>query len=159
MTPIAHYLHVHLASSAAGIDLFATGGRAQKDREIGAMVLDVRKQLIDERRRLQRMARALGTGDAPVMSALARVSERVARVRRAHGVLHRSASADLIELETMRDAVAGKIAGWQALLTVVDHHAALDRAELEQLLTQGEEQHRLLTDAHRKVAARVLATS
>lgn len=158
MTALAHYLHIHLAGAAAGIDLFGSGGRAQRDREIGRMVLALREELIEERQQLVRMARDLGTRDAPVMSTLARIGERVGRVRRTHGVLHRSASADLIELETMRDAVAGKIAGWQALLTVVDHHRELDRAELEALLAQGEKQHRLLTEAHQQVAVRVLAT-
>lgn len=157
MSPIAHYIHIHLAGAAAGIDLFESGGRAQKDRAIGAMVLAIREELLDERKRLSRMARDLGAGEAPVMSALARIGERVGRIRRAHGVLHRSASADLVELETMRDAVAGKIAGWQALLTVVDDHAALNRPELEQLLVQAERQHNQLTEAHARVAARVLA--
>lgn len=157
MSAIGHYVHIHLAGAAAGIDLFGTSSRCLSDREIAEMVRGIREELLDERRRLNRIAEQLGAGGAPVMSTLARIGERVGRVRRMHGRLRRSDSDDLIDLETMRDAVAGKIAGWQALLTVVDRYSALDREELEFLLAQAEEQHRKLTEAHATVAARVLA--
>ncbi|RYY42300.1 MAG: hypothetical protein EON53_16330 [Actinomycetales bacterium] len=63
---------------------------------------------------------------------------------------------DLVELEAMRTAVAGKRAGWQALLSVVDVHPALDRAELEDLVAQAESQQDRLEQAHTQAAARAL---
>lgn len=156
MSAIGHYVHIHLAGSAAGIDLFGRSGPAQHDREIGETVLEIREQLFDERDRLQRMADDLGVGESVLLTTAARVGERVGRLKPNDSLLHRTALTDLVELEAMRDAVAGKVAGWQALLAVVDTHEALDRGELEMLLDQGLEQHDRLADAHRIAAARAL---
>jgi len=71
-------------------------------------------------------------------------------------LLRRTPLTDLVELEAMRDAVAGKIAGWRALLAVADAHEGLDQHELHVFVEQGEEQHRRLSDAHAVVAAEVL---
>jgi len=156
MEAIAYYVHVHLAGAAAGIDLFGRSGRAQTDREIGDVVLQIREQLIDERRSLRAMADRLQVGESSLLTWSARAAERVGRLKPNGDLLRRTPLTDLVELEAMRDAVAGKIAGWQALLAVADDYAGLDRAELDVLLDQGEEQHRRLTDAHAVVAARVL---
>ncbi|MEH3032809.1 MAG: hypothetical protein PGN07_01925 [Aeromicrobium erythreum] len=157
MSAIAHYVHVHLAGSAAGIDLFTRSGEGQLDGRIARMVLDIRDELVDERARLQRMADALDVGESTVLTTAARVGERIGRLKPNESLVHRTPLTDLVELEAMRDAVAGKIAGWQALLTVVDVRPELDRGELDFLLAQGLEQHDRLTAAHRDVAGRVLA--
>ena len=152
----ASYIQVHLTGAAAGIELFGIAGRRLTDDSIRAEVKRIRTELKDERARLTRMVKALGSGDAKVFSALSRLGAQVARVGPG-GSLARTPLSDLLLLETMRDAVAGKIAGWHTLLSVVDEHPELDRQELEDLLRQGEVQHDHLTEAHRTVASRVLS--
>jgi len=157
MRVIAHYLHTHLAGAAAGIDLFGRSGAAQLDDEIGDIVLQLREQLVDERRALLRMAERLGVGESTVLTTVARAGERIGRLKPNGDLLRRTPLTDLVELEAMLVAVGGKIAGWQALLSVADAHDGLDRAELDMLLDQGEDQQRRLAEAHAMVATRVLA--
>ena len=156
---LGHYMQVHLAGAAAGIDLFTLSGRRIIDPETRTVVRRIRDELKDERTRLVRMAEAAGTGDSRLASLLTRVGAQAVRLGPQGNWMRRNALTDLVVLETMRDAVAGKIAGWQALLTVVDQHDGLDREELEQLLAQGERQHDDLTRAHALAAGRALGPS
>lgn len=157
MNVIGHYMQVHLAGAAAGIDLFGLSRRRISDPEVAREIHRIRGELVDERARLVRMAEECGTGDSLVLTTLTRVGAQVPLLGPRGNWLRRTPVTDLALLETMRDAVAGKIAGWQALLEVVDEHPALDRGELEWLLRQGEEQHDTLTRAHRTVASRALS--
>lgn len=156
MGQIGNYIQVHLTGAAAGIDLFHLSGRRITDAEIRQTVKEIHTQLVDERRRLVRMAEAVGSGDPKMLSILTRIGAQATRLGPNGNWLRRSSLTDLVVLETMRNAVAGKIAGWQALLTVVDDHEPLDRDELDWLLAQGERQHDQLTKAHKLVAARAL---
>lgn len=155
-SPIAHHVHLHLAGSAVGIDLFSRSGPAQLDAEIGAIVLEIRDQLLDERKRLRRMATALGAGESRLLTFSARAGERVGRLKPNGSWTQRTPLTDLVELEAMRTAVSGKRAGWQALLSVVDVHEALHRQELEMLIGQADEQLERLAFAHSRAAARAL---
>lgn len=155
---LAHYLQVHLTGAAGGIELFGIASHRLTDPSIAKGVKKIHGELKEERSRLLRMAREVGGGDSTVFSTLARVGAQVARLSPSGG-LTRNAFSDLLLLETMRDAVAGKIAGWHTLLSVTEHHPELHRAELESLLELGESQHDFLTESHRSVAARVLRPS
>ncbi len=155
-SPIAHHVHTHLAGSAAGIDLFDRSAGAQLDPEIGTVLRDIHGELLDERRRLRRMALDLGVGESRVMTLAARAGERVGRLKPNGSVTRRTDLTDLVELEAMRTAVAGKRAGWQALLAVADHHTCLDREELQRLIAQAEDQQSRLADVHTRAAARAL---
>lgn len=157
MNEVGRYIQVHLTGAAAGIDLFHLSGRRITDSAIRETVRLIHTELVDERRRLVRMAEDLGAGDPRVLSLLTRLGAQATRLGPNGNWMRRTSLTDLVVLETMRDAVAGKIAGWHALLTVVDEHDPLDRGELEHLLAQGERQHDQLTEAHRTVSARALA--
>jgi hypothetical protein len=155
-SPIAHHVHAHLAGSAAGIDLFDRSADAQLDAEIGNVVREIHGELLDERRRLRRMASDLGVGESTLMTVAARAGERVGRLKPNGSLTRRTDLTDLVELEAMRTAVAGKRAGWQALLSVADVHACLDHQELQELIAQAEDQQSRLADAHTRAAARAL---
>lgn len=155
-SPIAHHVHTHLAGSAAGIDLFGRSADAQLDPETGALVRDIHRELLDERRRLRRMADDLGVGESNVMTIGARAGERLGRLKPNGSWTQRTPLTDLVELEAMRVAVSGKQAGWEALQSVVDVHEALDRDELEMLAQQAVDQEKRLAGAHRRAAARAL---
>lgn len=157
MKDVARYMQVHLAGAAAGIDLFGLSGRRILDEQISSEVLRIREELVDERQRLVRMVKEFGASDPVLLNLVTRLGAQLVRFGPSGNWHRRTPLTDLVVLETMRDAVAGKIAGWQALLTVVDEHPSLDREELEWLLAQGEEQHDTLTRAHREISARVLA--
>jgi hypothetical protein len=155
-SPIAHQVHTHLAAAAAGVDLFERSADAQLDPDAAAVVREIHGELVDERRRLRRMAADLGVGESSVLTAAARVGERLGRLKPNGSLTRRTDLTDLVELEAMRTVVAHRRAGWQALMSVVDVHACLDREELQQLVAQSEDQQSRLADAHTRAAARAL---
>ncbi len=155
-SPLARYVQTHLAGATAGVRLFAHSGQQQSDREIGSVVLEIHEQLVEERDYLQELAKRLGPGESNVFSTMAALGEMVSRLKPID-LGGRTSSTDLADLEAMRIALAGKLAGWEAMLVVVDEHDELDRAALERYRDQALLQRERIADAHRLVAARVLA--
>jgi hypothetical protein len=64
-SPIAHHVHTHLAGSAAGIDLFGRSAAGLLDPDAATLVRDIQEELLDERRRLRRMADGYTIGFGP----------------------------------------------------------------------------------------------
>lgn len=156
MTAIAHHVHLHLAASAAGIDLFGRAGDGMIDREAGELAHELRAELLQERRQLRRMADRLDVGESMLLTNGARLGERLGRLKPNGSLLRRTPLTDLVELEAMRDAVGAKRVGWEALRAVADRHEALDADELQGLVDQAAEQGRRLGEAHARTAAHVL---
>lgn len=154
MSAIVRYVQTHLAGAGAGIDLFHHAARSLRDHAVRVELRRIHEELLDERRRLRRMLDGLGGSESTLLTTGTRVAGALSRAKPT--ITRRTGTTDLIQLEAMRDAVAGKIAGWQALLAVVADYPSLDRVELEMLLAQAEEQHSVLRDAHGEVAHRVL---
>lgn len=152
---LAGYVRTHIAGSTAGVRLFEHSGRHQRDREIGAVVLEIHEQLLDERDYLRALADRLGPGENPIFSTLAALGEKVSRLKPTD-FGRRTETTDLADLEAMRIALSGKLAGWDSLLAVVDDHPELDRAVLERYRDQALTQRERIADAHRLVASRVL---
>lgn len=157
MNTLGRYLQAHLAGAGAGIDLFGVGQRRITDRSVVAELAAIRSELLTERRQLVRMAEESGVGDARLLTLSVRLGAQVALLGPRGNWMRRTSGTDVALLEAMRDAVSGKIAGWQALLAVVEDHPQLDRDELENLLAQAERQLATLIRLHRTLAERALA--
>lgn len=157
MSTIGRYMQVHLTGAAAGIDLFRISGEGLTDPTARSTVTKIAAELLDERSRLVRMAEEAGNGDPRLLSLVTRLGAQATRLGPNGDWLRHNALTDLTVLETMRDAVAGKIGGWEALLVVADEHDFLDRGELEALLEQGRRQHEELSQSHRDAARRAFA--
>ncbi len=152
---IAAYVRTHIAGSTAGVRLFEHSGRHQLDREVGAIVLEIAEQLFEERDYLCDLADRLGPGENPIFSTLAALGEKVSRLKPTD-LFRRTETTDLADLEAMRIALSGKLAGWDSMLAVVDEYDELDRAVLEGYRDQALQQRERITDAHRLVAKRAL---
>jgi hypothetical protein len=155
MSHLARYLRTHLAGSTAGVNLFdrAASGLPQP---ASSVVRRIQRELVEERRDLRAMMDALDVHENPVINALAKAGERVARLKPNGDLLHRTAMTDLVELESMVIALNGKLAGWESLLSIVDDEPRLDRAELERLAAQAREQIAAVRELHRAAATRAL---
>lgn len=153
MNDLARYLRTHLAGSTAGVNLFDRA--ASNMPEPGASIIRrIHGELEEERVQLRAMIDRLGFHENAVINALAKAGERVTRLKPNGSLLHRTAKTDLVDLEAMRIALAGKLAGWESLLTIVDDEPRLDRAELEQLAAQAREQQATVRELHRAAATR-----
>jgi hypothetical protein len=158
MSDLARYLRTHLAGSTAGVNLFERA--ASEMPEPGASVIRrIHSELVEERVQLRAMMAALGIHANPVFNAAARVGERLGRLKPNGSLLHRTPKTDLVELETMRIALAGKLAGWESLLTIADDEPRLDRSQLKLLAAQAREQQKAVRALHKAAAARTLAPS
>ncbi len=156
MDALGHYLRIHLTGSAGGIELFGRGER-MADPHARTVLGDIRGELVVERRQQLQMARRIGVRPAPLLALAAQVGERVSRLKPNGDPVRRTPVSDLVDLEAMRTAVSGKIAGWEALLSVADRHEGLDRAELTDLAHQGRRQLDQLSELHVAAAARALS--
>lgn len=154
---LGRYIRTHLAGSNAGIRLFGRSGRNQFDPDIGAVVLEIAEQLVEERDYLQVLADLVGPGENLILSTGAAVGEKVGRLKPNGSLLRRTAMTDLVELETMRVAVSGKLAGWESLLAIVDDQAVLEREDVERFRDQAIVQLNRLGDVHAIAARRALA--
>jgi hypothetical protein len=155
MDALGHYLRIHLTGSAGGIELFSRG-EAMPDSTARETVLGIRDELVQEREQLLAMASRVGASPAPLAAVAAKVGERIGRLKPNGDLLHRTPLTDVVDLETMLVAVAGKIAGWQSLIAVADKHDGLRLDELTALLEQARRQHEQLAGLHAAAAARAL---
>lgn len=158
MSALGHYIQIHLAGAAAGIDLFRISGRRLTDPGSRDVVQAIAVELVDERLRLVKMAESVGAHDPRLLSLATRAGAQATRLGPNGNWLRQNAATDLSVLEAMRDAVAGKIAGWEALLTVVVEQPSLNREELDSLLAQAQRQHDELCAAHSSAARRALSS-
>jgi hypothetical protein len=157
VTALPNYLQAHFAGACAGADLFERSANGQRDPEVGQVLREIHSQVVEERETLRTIMLALRIDQNRVLTLAARAGERLGRLKPNGSLTKRTPLTDLVEVEALRDAVAGKIAGWDALLAVVDEYPELDRELLENLRQQGHAQHDRLRDVHAIVAARALA--
>lgn len=155
MDELGHYIRIHLTGAAGGIELFSRGADLY-DPAAREVVEGIRTELHDERRRLLAIAGNLGVRPAPLATAVAKIGEKVGRLKPNGHPLRRTRMTDLVDLEAMRIALAGKISGWEGLLTVVDEYAALPRDEIADLLAQALRQLDQITNLHAEAAQRAL---
>ncbi|UDY23291.1 hypothetical protein [Nocardioides sp. Kera G14] len=155
MSHLAHYMRTHLAGSTAGVGLF---DRAADEHLGGAsdVIRRIHGELVEERATLRRMMAAVGVRENPISVMAASASERVSRVRSLARLVYDRSGTEHVELETMRVALAGKLAGWESLLAIVDQEPRLDRAELERLAQQARDQQQAIAELHADAARRAL---
>ncbi len=157
MAAIDDYLQAHLAGANAGSDLFDRSAKGTDDPQIGEALREIHHQVVAEVRELRQMMAALNVSENRLLIAGARLAERVGRLKPNGSLLHRTPLTDLVELEALRIAVAGKVSGWEALLAIADDFEVLDRDRLEALREQGRAQHDRLRELHAIAANRALA--
>jgi hypothetical protein len=157
VTALPNYLQAHFAGACAGADLFERSANGQNDREVGQVLREIHSQVVDERETLRTIMADLGIDQNRILTLAARAGERLGRLKPNGSLTKRTPLTDLVEAEALRDAVAGKIAGWDALLAVADVYPDLDRELLENLRQQGHAQHDRLREVHAIVARRALA--
>lgn len=155
MSHLERYMRTHLAGSTAGVDLFDRAARGLPQPASSA-VRRIHGELVEERVALRGMMHALGFQENTLFNTVAKLTERVARLKPNGNLVHRTAMTDLVELESMVIALNGKLAGWESLLAIVDREPRLERPVLEGLAAQAREQIATVRELHRSAAAKAL---
>lgn len=150
------YLNNHLTGSTGGLELFKRAAGSFSGAR-GRALADMRDEVAEERETLRSMMTRLEVRENVPMAALGWVGEKAGRLKPNGYLVRRSPLADVIELEALLVGVRGKLAGWQVLLAVADHDPRVDRAEVERLAVQAEDQLDRLARMHREVAREQVA--
>ena len=153
---LAIYLNDHLAGATAGCRRFARAERTHRGTPSGPVLARVRQEVQQDRRALLRLMRTAGVHRRWSLLVAARAAEALGALKPNGRAVHRSPLTRVVELEALTLAVAGKAAGWAALLELARHDGRWSSAELTGLLERARDQEAELDDLRREAVVEVL---
>jgi hypothetical protein len=128
------YLQDHHAASGAGLDLARRIAHHGRDGENEEELFDLARQIASSRKELTAILRKLGVKESPTKAVLARLAERLSRLK-PNGAFASYTSLDqLIALETLSTGIVGQRALWRSLEAVQGSVPALEGTDLERLV-------------------------
>ncbi|MGW5781253.1 hypothetical protein [Streptomyces sp. NPDC003863] len=140
------YLNDHYAGSAAGDALVRRVARVHGQGPSGRRLRGLADEIAEDRESLVRIMTAL---DIPVMRARAlimRCAEKVGRAKLNGRLVSRSPLSDVLELESLRLGVEGKLALWRSLGEVARGDDRIDAGTVHRLADRAERQIEQLED-------------
>lgn len=152
---LAVYIRNHLAAARGGLDLFRRVARSTEATPTGADIAELAAEVGTDLQTLLAIAHELGITENKPFGLAARLGEKVGRLKPNGRIVRRSPLTDLMELEGLLDAVAAKLAGWNALLCVPDARIGRQRERLEDLRSRAVGQRSRLDVLHDDAAVRV----
>lgn len=149
------YVRNHLAAGRGGLDLFRRAAGSAAGTFTGAELAALADDVDADVQSLIAIADVLGVAENKPFGLAARVGERIGRLKPNGSFLRRSPLTHLMELEGLLDAVAAKLAGWDALLCATGPRIEPARNRLEDLRTRALDQRSRLDELHSDAAARL----
>lgn len=155
---LAIYLNDHLAGAALGVGLARRLRSSNRGNpEFGGPLARICAEVEADRETLVQLMKRLGVSRNPVKPALARVAERLGRLKPNGQLRGYSPLSRVLELEVLSSGIGGKVQLWNALaqgfgdsLDGLDFHALAERAH-----RQGQE----VEDLHLSATKRALPTN
>ncbi|HKF83884.1 MAG TPA: hypothetical protein VKB23_13100 [Solirubrobacterales bacterium] len=152
---LAIYLNDHLAGAALGVELARRLRSSNRgDGEMGEPLARICAEIEADRETLVGLMDRLGVDRKPLKPALARIGERLGRLKLNGQLRGYSPLSRVLELEVLAAGIGGKLQLWNGLeqrfgdsLEGFDFHALAGRAD---------GQGRQVEDLHLKAAARAL---
>lgn len=150
-------LHVHLrnhwAAANGGSDFAARVARRHQDQAVGPDLAQLAAQVREDRDTLRQVMASVDARPGLVFPLVARVAERVGRLKPNGHLITRSPVSDVLELEALRGAISAKAAGWDTLLVLCDREPRFPRGQIEELRRRADEQIAALEQIQRQIAA------
>jgi hypothetical protein len=134
------YLSDHLAGATVGVELSRRAAKGNRGTPDGVILKRLHQEIVEDRRTLLAVVRALGADVSPAKPALAWIAEKAARLKLNGQLLGYSPLSRLIELEGLEAGVAGKRSLWQALARAFPDDARLAGFDLDALIARAEQQ-------------------
>lgn len=152
------YLQHHWVGSTAGVHAFRRVGRNHGDPDAAAEIRDLAGEVAADREALREIMRSVGVSPSVVGTTAARAGELLGRLKPNGHLFTRAPLTDIVELETLRLAVCGKLAGFEVLRAAADDDPRLDPYTLDRLIERGRDHVRTLDRLHVRVSRdRILA--
>ena len=156
MSELETYLRNHWTAAAGGVDLARRVAGSHRGTDMGPPLAAIATEISEDRAVLGEVMDELGCDRGHVGPLAARVLERVGRLKPNGRVLRRSPVSDVLEIEALRSAVAGKASVWDALLVLVQRDGLAVGVDLDRMRTRAADQLEGLTGIHATVAGRAL---
>jgi hypothetical protein len=116
---------------------------------------EVASEIEADLRSLEALMASMDVEPSRAKDVVARLAERVGRLKLNGRVLRRSPLSDVVELETLVVGITGKEALWESLRAV----AVIPEDELRTLVERAGEQRGIVEDCRRAAARHAFATS
>ena len=136
---LATYLNDHYAGSTAGVSLARRSAHENEGNELGAFLSQLSEEIDADRETLKEIMDALGVRADPVKVAVARGMELAGRLKLNGQLLGYSPLSPLIELESLKLGIEGKLALWRALGEIGDG-PPLEPGRMAELAARAERQ-------------------
>ncbi|HEX6456408.1 MAG TPA: hypothetical protein VF009_07810 [Solirubrobacterales bacterium] len=155
---LAIYLNDHLAGATLGVELARRlRSSNQGDPEMGRPLARICEEIEADRDTLLRLMDRLEIGRDQVKPALAKIAERLGRLKLNGRLLGYSPLSRVLELEVLSGLVGGKMQLWNALEQSFGE--SLEGFDFHDLAARADSQGRRLEDLHLAAAQRALPSA
>jgi hypothetical protein len=152
---LAIYLNDHLAGATLGVELARRlRSSNQSDAEFGEPLAQICAEIEADHRTLTRLMEQRGVSPDPVKPVLAKVAERLGRLKLNGRIRGYSPLSRVLELEVLSGMVGGKMQLWNALEQSFGE--SLDGFDFHDLAARADSQGQRLEDLHLAAAQRAL---
>lgn len=151
------YLNDHLAGATVGVELSRRAAKNSRGTPSGEFLARLHRDIVEDRKTLQGVVRALGVDASPMKPAVGWVAEKVGRLKLNGRVRGYSPLSHLEELEGLEAGVTGKRSLWQALARAYPGDGRLARFDLDALVARAETQLEGLSEERLSAARAALA--
>jgi hypothetical protein len=152
---LAIYINDHLAGATLGVELARRLRSSNRgDAEMGQPLARICKEIEADRDTLAQLMERLGIDPDPVKPVLARVAERLGRLKLNGRILGYSPLSRVLELEVLSGLVGGKLQLWNALEQTFGE--SLEGFDFHALASRADSQGQRLEDLHLAATLRAL---
>lgn len=155
---LAIYLNDHLAGATLGVELaHRLRSSNQGDAEFGEPLAQLCGEIEEDQRTLARLMEQQGVSPDPVKPLLAKVAEKLGRLKLNGRLRGYSPLSRVLELEVLSGLVGGKLQLWNALEQSFGE--SLDGFDFHDLAARADSQGQRLEDLHLAAAQRTLPSA
>ncbi|MFI1434478.1 hypothetical protein [Streptomyces lydicus] len=147
------YLNDHLAGATAGVERAHHLVRTARDAALSEALGPVAAEIARDRVSLLGIIRDLGIPVRRYKICAGWTAEKVGRLKSNGRLLRRSPLSTFLELELLRVAVEGKVAGWETLRRLTAIEKRLDPRLLDDLLERARRQQDVVEEWRSRQAA------
>ena len=134
------YLNDHLAGATVGVELSRRAANSNRGTPSGEFLERLHREIVEDRRTLTAVVRALEADISPAKPALGWIAEKGARLKLNGRLRGYSPLSRLVELEGLETGIAGKRSLWQALVRAFPADPRLASFDFDALIARAEQQ-------------------
>jgi hypothetical protein len=150
VSPLARYLHDHLAGAEYALDLIDEFKKQHRGQELGAFAERLYIEIAADKDTLHNLVSNFGAASDPLKDGAAWIAAKVSQLKLKHN--DPSSLGSLEALEILAQGIHGKAGLWRALASVTHHHNGFGGTNFPELLRRAHEQERAVEE-HRIAAA------